>query len=37
MVNFHNEGVHKKGFRDICATTNAYIKHLYESSGKEDK
>lgn len=37
MVDFHNERVHKRGFRDTCATTNAYIEQLYESSGKEDK
>lgn len=37
MVNFDNEGVHKRGLRDICATTNAYIKHFYESPGKEGK
>lgn len=32
MVDFY-----KRVFRDTCVTTNAYIKSLYESPGKEDK
>lgn len=25
MVIFHNEGVHKRGFREICAKANAFF------------
>lgn len=34
---FSYEGVQERRIRDICATTNTYVKHFYELPGKKDK